>query len=213
MAHSHMSPPNAEGSTLGNTRFLALCTSAALALSAGCSPDSPTEAGPGLGAGGGQEISGITGGATQISGIGYFAEPAECNDPEGQGSDYDLTMTGDLEGCHYVFVETARCSAGGAYSETGTETFVGLYDGAPGTFRTTYLFTAKYEDCANLAGEIAGRCQHPIIAGSGEGVFEGVTGRFDMQDDIEAGNFPYRGHFLWFTDGAALRASSLDHRC
>ena len=184
---------------LGNSRLLALCTAAALALSAGCSPDSPTMAGPdaqfdqkGLGAGG---FSQFTGGATQISGIGFFAEPAECNDAEGQGSDYDLVMTGDLEGCHYVFVETARCSPGGAYTETGTETFVGLYNGVPGTFRTTYLFTATYRDCANLVGEIAGRCQHPIIAGSGEGVFEGVTGRFDMQDDIETGNFPYRGHF------------------
>jgi hypothetical protein len=177
---------------LGNTRLLALCTSAALALSAGCSPDSPTVASPDAQF----DQNGLfTGGATQVSGIGFFAESGECNDPEGLGSDYDLTMTGDLEGCHYVFVETARCSAGGAYSETGTETFVGLYNGVPGTFRTTYLFTATYEDCANLVGEIAGRCQHPIIAGSGEGVFEGVTGRFDMQDDIEMGNFPYRGHF------------------
>ena len=137
----------------------------------------------------------FTRGATQISGIGFFAEPGQCNDPEGQGSDYVLIMAGDLEGCHYVFVETARCSAGGAYSETGTETFVGLYNGAPGTFKTTYLFTAKYRDCANLLGEIAGRCQHPLIAGSGEGVFEGVTGRIDMKDDVETGNFPYRGHF------------------
>jgi hypothetical protein len=199
MLPSPMSPPDAEGSMLGNTRLLALCTSAALALSAGCSQDSPTVAGPdaqidqtGLGAGG---FSRFTGGATQISGIGFFAEPGQCNDPEGQGSDYALIMTGALEGCHYVFVEIAGCSAGGAYRETGTEAFVGLYNGAPGAFRTTYLFTAKYKDCANLAGEIAGRCQHPLIAGSGEGVFEGVTGRFDMQDDIEAGNFPYRGHF------------------
>ena len=135
-------------------------------------------------------MSRFTGGATQISGIGYYAGPGECNDPEGQGSDYDLTMTGDLEGCHYVFVETARCSAGGAYSETGTETFVGLYNGAPGTFKTTYLFTAKYTDCANLVGEIVGRCQHPIIAGSGEGVFEGVTGRFDMQGRHRNGKLP-----------------------
>ena len=191
---------------------LALCTSAALALSAGCRPDSPTVAGPdaqldqtGLGAGGHPEISPFTAGATQISGIGYFAGPAECNDPEGQGSDYDLIMTGDLEGCHYVFVETARCSAGGTYNETGTETFVGLYNGAPGTFKTTYLFTAKYTDCANLVGEIVGRCQHPITAGSGEGVFEGVTGRLDFKDDIEMGNFPYRGHFRWATSD--LRAS------
>jgi hypothetical protein len=191
---------------------LALCTSAALALSAGCSPDSPTVAGPdaqfdqeGLGAGGHPEMSRLTGGATQISGIGYYAGPSECNDPEGVGSTYDLTMTGDLEGCHYVFVETARCSAGGAYNETGTETFVGLYNGAPGTFETTYRFTAKYTDCANLVGEIVGRCQHPITAGSGEGVFQGVTGRLDFKDDIEMGNFPYRGHFRWATSD--LRAS------
>jgi hypothetical protein len=192
---------------------LALCTSAALALSAGCNPDGPTAAGPdvqldqtGLGAGGHPEISPFTAGATQISGIGYFAGPAECTDPEGQGSDYDLTMTGDLEGCHYVFIETATCTAGGAYRETGTETFVGAYGGTTGTFRTTYLFTATYEDCPTLTGEIVGRCQHPIVAGSGEGVFEGVTGRLDFKDDIETGNFPYRGHFRWATND--LRASS-----
>ena len=177
---------------LGTNRVLALCTSAALVLSVGCGPDSPTATGPAAQL----EQSGLgAGGAAQISGIGYYAEPGQCNDSDGQGADYVLTMTGDLEGCHYVFVEAARCSAGGAYSESGTETFVGLYNGAPGTFKTTYLFTAKYRDCANLSGEIAGRCEHPLVAGSGEGVFEGVTGRFDMQDDIETGSFPYRGHF------------------
>lgn len=186
---------------LGNTRLLTLCTSAALALSAGCSPDSPTVAGPdpqfvqtGLRAGGQPEISKLFAGATQISGIALFAQAGECTDPEGQGSDYALIMAGDLEGCLYGFIETARCSPAGTYDETGTETFVGLYNGAPGTFRTTYRFTAKFEDCANLAGEIFGRCQHPIIAGSGDGVFEGVTGRIDIKDDIEAGDFPYRGH-------------------
>ena len=130
MVHSTMFPP----------RFLALCTSVALALSAGCSPDSPTLAGPD--AQPNQEIRG----ATQISGIGYFDLDGECNDTEGQGSSYNLTMTGDLEGCHYVFVETATCTAGGAYRETGTETFVGAYGGTTGTFRKTYLFTATYED-------------------------------------------------------------------
>jgi hypothetical protein len=177
---------------LGTTRVFALCTSAVLALGAGCTSDSPTAAGPNAQF----DQSGFeAGGATQMSGIGYYAEPGQCNDPEGQGADFALTMTGDLEGCHYVFVATAGCSAGGAYSESGTETFVGLYNGAPGTFKTTYLFTAKYRDCPSLVGEIAGRCQHPIIAGSGEGVFEGVTGRFDMKDDVETGSFPYRGHF------------------
>lgn len=136
----------------------------------------------------------LDGGATQIAGIGFFAETGECTDPEGNGSDFALRMTGDLEGCLYIFVETGACSPSGTYRETGTETFVGEYNGESGTFRTTYKFEAKYQDCPNLAGEIFGRCQHPIIAGSGTGVFEGVTGRFDMKDDIAAGNFPYRGH-------------------
>jgi hypothetical protein len=136
-------------------------------------------------------------GATQISGVGFFAEPDECTDPEGDGSDFALTMTGDLEGCHYIFVETAECSPSGTYRETGTEISVGRYNGEAGTFRTTYRFTAKYEDCPNLVGEIVGRCQHPIIAGSGKGVFAGVSGRLDFKDDIAAGNFPYRGHLRW----------------
>lgn len=137
------------------------------------------------------------GGATQISGIGYYAAVGECNDSEGAGASYALTMTGDFTGCHYVFVEATRCTPGGAYYEAGTETFVGTYNGEAGTFRTDYQFTATYLDCDNFVGEIAGRCEHPIVNGSGTGVFEGVTGRFDMKDDIAAGNFPYRGHLLY----------------
>ncbi len=137
-------------------------------------------------------------GATQISGIGFFAEAYECtDDPEGDGSDFALIMTGDLEGCHYVFVETFECSPSGTYRETGTEIFVGEYNGMDGTFRTTYLFTAKLGDCDDLASEIWGRCQHPIVRDTGTDVFEGVTGRFDIKDDIDAGNFPYKGYLRW----------------
>ncbi|HET6890767.1 MAG TPA: hypothetical protein VFH31_06670 [Pyrinomonadaceae bacterium] len=133
-------------------------------------------------------------GATQISGIAFFAEPGECTDPEGQGADFALRMTGDLQGCHYVFVETAVCSPSGTYRETGAEIFVGHYNEGFGTFSTSYLFTAKYEDCSALIGEIFGRCQHPLIVNSGTGVFEDFTGRIDFKDDVEEGNFPYRGH-------------------
>jgi hypothetical protein len=134
-------------------------------------------------------------GATQISGIGYFAEAGECLDPEGAGSDFALNMTGDLNGCHYVFVESWSCTPAGTYIERGTETYVGGGgEGDSGTFSTTYQFTAKFEDCATLAGEIFGRCQHPVVAGSRTEDFEDVTGRLDFKDDIAAGNFPYRGH-------------------
>ena len=139
----------------------------------------------------------LAGGATQISGIAFPTVPGECTDPQGQGSDFAVKMTGDLVGCLYTSVETAECSPSGTYNETGAEIFVGLYNGETGTFRTTYRFTAKYDDCPNLTGEIIGRCQHPITAGSGEGVFEGVSGRLDLKDDIEAGNFPYRGHLRY----------------
>jgi hypothetical protein len=138
-------------------------------------------------------------GAKQISGIGFFAGAGECTtDPEGQGASYTLTMTGSLTGCHYVFIETSRCLENGAYYESGTETFVGSYDGVPGKFRTNYVFTAKYADCQTFTGETAGRCQHPFIDGSGTGAFLGIKeARIDMKDDVEAGNFPYRGHLLF----------------
>jgi hypothetical protein len=137
------------------------------------------------------------GGATQVSGIGVYADEATCDDPEGEGADYALILDGNLEGCLYAFIETTKSSPSGTYRETGTEVFVGSWGDETGTFETTYRFEAKYEDVANLTGEIFGRCQHPIVKGSGTGVFEGVTGILLFKDDIEAGNFPYRGHLRW----------------
>ena len=149
----------------------------------------------------------LAGGATQISGVAFFDDPLDpaCEDPEGVGADYALVMTGDLEGCLYTFVdhETAESSPSGTYRETGTETFVGSYysdDGSligSGTFETTYRFEAKYEDVDNLAGEQFGRCQHPIVEGSGTGIFEGVSGQLFFKDDVEAGTFLYRGHLRY----------------
>jgi hypothetical protein len=136
-------------------------------------------------------------GVKKISGIGYYAAEGQCSDPEGDGASYNFTLTGSLSGCHYVFIEVSRCLPNGAYYESGTETFVGTYDGQPGTFRTTYVFTAKYADCTTFVGEVEGRCQHPFN-GSGTGVFEGIKeARIDMRDDTSAGNFPYRGHLLF----------------
>ena len=43
-------------------------------------------------------------GATQISGIGYYATAGEC-DYESQGAVYAIRMTGDLEGCLYAFID------------------------------------------------------------------------------------------------------------
>src|SRR5215212_5109546 len=131
-----------------------------------------------------------TGGATQISGLGSYDARCDPTSVDPRAS-YAILMTGDLEGCLYTFVETVECSSSGTYRETGTELFVGSTSEGAGTFETTYRFEAKYEDPAT---EIFGRCQHPIVVGSGTGVFEGVSGILLFKDDIEAGNFPYRGH-------------------
>jgi hypothetical protein len=142
----------------------------------------------------------LAGGATQISGVASYADPGECVDPEGAGATYaPLDMTGDLEagglqGCLYTFVETDQSSPSGTYRETGTEIFVAS-DGVS-TFETTYRFEGKYE-VADPATEIFGRCQHPIVEGSGTGIYEGVSGILLFKDDIEAGNFPYRGHLRY----------------
>lgn len=139
-------------------------------------------------------------GAIQLSGVGFYATQEEC-DPLSQGATFSIGMTGDLEGCLYAFVDAYDCSPSGTYRESGREYFVGTYKGEAGTFWTKYKFEGRYETCnpdgTYIGAEIFGRCQHPIIAGSGDGVFQGVTGRIDFKDDIAAGNFPYRGHFRY----------------
>ncbi len=138
-------------------------------------------------------------GAKEFSGIGYFDENDVCESAS-QGAVFSLTMTGDLEGCLFVFIDEFSCEDGN-YLEKGRELFVGTYKGKSGSFRTTYDFQGKFEGCnpdGSYAGaEIAGGCQHPIVNGSGTGVFAGVTGRFDIIDNVKAHpiNYPYEGHF------------------
>ena len=143
-----------------------------------------------------QTAANISAGAAQISGVGFYATANEC-DYESQGAAYAIKMTGDLQGCLYAFIDDFECSPSGTYREEGREFFVGTYNGQTGTFWTTYKFEAKYEGCsesgAPLGAEIFGRCQHPIVIGSGTGIFNGVTGQINIKDDIETGNFPFRG--------------------
>jgi hypothetical protein len=139
-------------------------------------------------------------GAIQFDGVGYFDASDECGAAE-EGAAFAVTMTGDLEGCLYVFIDEYECSPSGTYREVGREHFVGTYKGDPGSFWTTYKFEGRYEGCAEngsyVGAEIFGRCQHPIVEGSGEGIFEGVAGRMDMKDNVTEGRYPYRGHLRY----------------
>jgi hypothetical protein len=147
----------------------------------------------------------LAGGAMQISGTGvldlFFVECSDVGPGRpGEGSDYAIILTeGDLTGCVYVFIEDAESSPSGTYRETGTEVYV-IDDGdlgRTGTFQTNYRFTGKFVDPSDPFTEIFGRCQHPIVAGSGTDGFEDVTGRLDYKDDVDAGVAYYRGHLKW----------------
>ncbi len=144
-------------------------------------------------------------GAIQIGGEALL-EPHQtepCYQTLPPGADYAFALIGDLEGCLYVFVESAQCSPSGTYRERGTELY-DIHGGAfgAGTFMTTYLGTMKWTDCVDgvpMGVEIFGRCQHPLIAGSGTGAFAGATGRLDFKDMVKLvpPRFPFRGHLQW----------------
>jgi hypothetical protein len=137
-------------------------------------------------------------GTTQISGMGVYETAGECGAPPAGFDDYPgLILTGSLEGCWYTDVLTAtdHGAPSGIYHETGREMFVGSLNGGPvGTFTTTYKFESKWTPDITTGVEFKGRCQHPIVSGSGTGGFAGATGRVDFKDEVTTGQYFYRGH-------------------
>lgn len=136
----------------------------------------------------------------QISGVGVFDSAGECGSPPSGYADFtDFTMvvTGDLEGCWYTKVDTFKDNGApsGVYLDGGREVFVGSLDGGPeGTFATTYKFQSKWDPDVSTGSEVHGRCQHPLVVGSGTGAFAGATGRVDFKDEVTTGQNFYRGH-------------------
>lgn len=138
-------------------------------------------------------------GTTQISGEGsYDTTGSQCGTPPAGFADFTpLILTGDLEGCLYsdIVTSTDHGTPSGIYIETGRELIVGSLNGGPvGTFITTYRFESKWDPEVSTGVEVKGRCQHPIVTGSGTGGFAGATGRLDFKDEVSTGRFFYRGH-------------------
>jgi hypothetical protein len=135
----------------------------------------------------------------QVSGDAYFDED-QCPGPPKVYADFTsypgIAMTGSLDGCWYTKVVTSKETPSGVYLETGEEVFVGSLDGGPvGTFATTYRFESKWDPDVSTGVEVRGRCQHPIVRGSGTGGFEGARGRLDFKDIIgDPVTYVYRGH-------------------
>src|SRR3954470_10173837 len=133
-------------------------------------------------------------GTLQISGDAAYDTTGVCPLVEGYDSYPPLVVSGDLDGCWYTHIEFVKVTNSGVYLETGRELFVGSVDGGPlGTFTTTYRFEAKY---APDGSEIIGRCQHPLVAGSGTGGFLGARGHVDFKDIVENDpvTYEYQGH-------------------
>jgi hypothetical protein len=115
------------------------------------------------------------------------------------------SMAGGLIGCWYTdtIVTHAAQPLGtpsGTIQATGTEHFVGCLDrdgdgsctGDPhGTLTFTFQLSAKYHTVPPFA-EIHGRCQHPVVGGTGD--FAGATGVITFKDDVVTGTSLYRGH-------------------
>jgi hypothetical protein len=134
--------------------------------------------------------------AGRLSGDAYFSD-TQCQDPPAgyeEFTDYlGLTLTGSLEGCWYTKIITDKTTPGGVYLERGEEVFEGSLNGGPvGTFTTTYKYQAKFDDSG---AQQWGRCQHPIVTGSGTGGFEGARGRVNFRDIIgDVTTYVYKGH-------------------
>jgi hypothetical protein len=139
----------------------------------------------------------IAAGTTQIGGIG-FLDPDQGPGGVCSGtSDFTIVVVGSLTGCWYTFIAESRLLEPGVYLERGADLFVVCKTGtsACGSFTTTYKFTAKYDP--STGAELKGRCEHPIVDGSGTGAFAGATGRLDIKDDVVNGLFDYRGHITY----------------
>lgn len=144
----------------------------------------------------------------QIAGSA-IADPAsggQCPKPPAGFEDFvdfaPLVLEGSLVGCWYTNIDSYKTTPSGVYLEQGRELFVGSLDGGPvGTFTTTYRFEGKF---APDGSEIHGRCQHPLVAGSGTGGFAGVTGRIFFKDIIgDPVVYEYRGHVRFDRAGSA----------
>ena len=138
--------------------------------------------------------------ATRLSGDAHF-DAVQCPAPPPGYEDFTsypgLVMTGSLDGCWYTKVITSKETPSGVYLESGEEVFVGSLDGGPvGTFATTYKFESKWDPDVSSGVELRGRCQHPIVKGSGTGGFEGATGQLNFKDIIgdSVTTYDYRGH-------------------
>lgn len=158
-------------------------------------------------------VSGIQAPLDQTAGAP--GDPCAATDPEtGRAPHFANAMAGSLIGCWYTdtFKITLR-KPNGIVHATGTEHFVGCLDthrarhctraDPTGTLALTATFELKFDPAGN---EIWGRCQHPIVSGTGD--FRKATGRINFKDIVTNGTARYRGHITLADGHKAVRAAT-----
>lgn len=138
-------------------------------------------------------------GTTHVSGKQTPAAPEDpciAGDPSSLAT---FTMDGSLIGCWYTDDLTFREQPSGTSQATGHEHFVGCLDrgrdgsciGDPsGTLSFSFQFSGKF-DTVTFA-EIRGRCQHPVVSGTGG--FADAGGVINFKDDVSTGIAAYTGN-------------------
>ena len=118
-----------------------------------------------------------------------FPETARFPTAGSEGSDYAISLTGDLEGCLSTFVERFKCRELADYDlylEKGREVFIGTLHGKQGRFTTDYTFDAAYAKgfCQSFDAslEVGGGCIHKIQRG--RGAFRNAEGVITFIDVI-----------------------------
>jgi hypothetical protein len=203
MEHIYMKN-NVRGTSLRSARVLIAIALASMMLAGG----SAASAG-GHKAGGSAASAGGNKKPVFVSGNSTFSD---CGL---RGSDYALSLTGDLRGCWSAFIQGHKCKALADYDlyiEKGREVFVGKYRGNQGRFRTTYTFEGVYAKgfCRSFDPtlEVGGGCNHELngvsrVFAHAKGsikfidVIAGVTGNpttGEFQAGTGGNNFPYYGH-------------------
>ena len=135
-------------------------------------------------------------GAAQVA--GNQTPVASC---DGDSSPLGIyAMDGSLIGCWFAdSFDVVREHVSGTVQVKGTEHFEGCLDlggdgscsGDPeGTLSFSFQFSGKF-DLVTFA-EIRGRCQHPIVSGTGG--FATASGVITFKDDVTTGIAPYRGN-------------------
>ncbi len=127
----------------------------------------------------------------KVSGVGYPGGPGDngCNE---MGADYTIFMTGDIEGCVYGIILSEQYEEeSGEYQSRDHETFIGTLDGLSGSWEMDEAFWAVFD--TETGDQLSGRCEHPIIEGSGTGDFATADGELRFVDNVENHTAVYFG--------------------